>query len=376
MRIALLCPDASRNPLVRTYPIARVLQRRHALQVLGFRSGPEIFAPYRDAFDYETLALRRGPAFLAQVRALARRVDADAVYAFKPLATSLWPALLACRRLRVPLFLDIEDWESGVFLGGGWRDLLHHLAHVERPDGLLWTWLSEGLVRRADEIFVVSRFLQQRFGGTRLVHGADTSFFDPARWERAAALRWAGLEDQRSVVFTGTPNRGKGLEDLLEAVERLGDARTRVLVVGAFHDDAQRRELLARHGRRLHVLGPRPHDEMPVFLALADAVALPQRVTPATRAQVPGKVFEAMAMACPILATAVSDLPEILDGCGRVVPPGSIDALAQGLETLFTRPDEARALGREARRRCERLYSWDAMEALLAERLERWEVRR
>lgn len=142
MKIALLCPDASSNPLVRTYPIARVLQRRHELQVLGFRSGPEIFAPYRDAFEYETTLVRRMPAFLGQVRAMAARVRADAVYAFKPLATSLWAGLLARRRLGIPLFLDVEDWEFGAYLDGTWRDRLHHLAHLERPDGFLWTRCS------------------------------------------------------------------------------------------------------------------------------------------------------------------------------------------------------------------------------------------
>ena len=323
MKIALLCPDASSNPLVRTYPVARVLQRRHELQVLGFRSGPEIFAPYRDSFEYETRLLRRMPGFLGQLRELASRVQADAVYAFKPLATSLWVGLLAKHTRRIPLFLDVEDWELGGYLDGTWRDRLHHLAHVERPDGLLWTLVSEGLARRADEVFVVSRSLQRRFGGTRL--------------------------------------------------QAVGDSRARLLVVGAFRDEAYRRSLLERYPRSLVVLGPRPHDEMPLFLAIADVVALPQRVTRTTEAQVPGKIFEAMAMACPILATAVSDLPEILEGCGRITPAGSVDGLAQGLEALLGKRGEAVELGHEARRRCQRLYSWDAMEVTLHERLERWE---
>lgn len=373
MKIAVLCPDASSNPLVRTYPIARVLERRHRLQVLGFQSGPEIFAPYRDAFEYDTLRLRRMPAFLGQVRALAARVEADAIYAFKPLATSLWAGLLARRRLRVPLFLDVEDWELGAYLDGGWRDLLHHLAHLERPEGLLWTFLSERLARRADELFVVSRSLQRRFGGTRLVHGADTAEFDPGRFERGETLRRLGLEDNRYVVFTGAPNPSKGLDDLLAALQALGDARARLLVVGTFHDQAYERGLLERYPRTLLAVGPRPHAEMPAWLAVADVVALPQRRTRTTDAQVPGKVFEAMAMARPILATAVSDLPEILEGCGRIAEPGSVDGLAAGLEELLARPAEARQLGAAARRRCQERYSWDAMEATLSERLARWE---
>ena len=113
MRITLLCPNASSNSLVRMYPIARVLARRHELQVLGFEFGDGVFEPYRDEFDYETIAARRMPYFLGQVQEIARRVRGDAVYAFKPVASSMWVAMLARRIHGVPLFLDIEDWEAG-----------------------------------------------------------------------------------------------------------------------------------------------------------------------------------------------------------------------------------------------------------------------
>ncbi len=373
MRIALLCPDASRNPLVRTYPIARVLQRRHDVSILGFRSGPEVFAPYRDAFTYETLPAASFPRFFGRIAELARRIDADAIYAFKPLPASLWCGLLARRRLRVPLFLDVEDWELGGYLDGSWRDWLHHARHVERPDGLVWTALSEPLAHSVDHVFAVSRSLQRRFGGTLLVHGADTAFFDPGGWDRAEARRRLQLEDNRHVVFTGTPTRSKGLDDLLAAADRLADPRLKVLVVGAAQDHAYEAELSARFPASLLRVGPQSHDSMPLFLAAADVVALPQRTTRVAQAQVPGKVFEAMAMACPILATRVSDLPEILDGCGAIVEPGEPEALAAGLESLLANPGQARALGQAARDRCQARYSWDAMERVLDVALRPWE---
>src|SRR5262245_27610265 len=108
---------------------------------------------------------------------------------------------------------------------------------------------------------------------------------------------------------------------------------------------------------------------MPLYLAAADLVALPQRPCRQTRAQVPGKGFEAMAMARPILATAVGDLGEILDGCGLVIEPEHEDALREGLRRLLDAPDEAAALGRRARERCIERYSWDAMEHILDGRL-------
>lgn len=160
---------------------------------------------------------------------------------------------------------------------------------------------------------------------------------------------------------------------MLEAVSRLGDPHLRVLVVGSFrHDPRYRERLLDRYGPRLILMGPHPHTEMPLFLAAADVVVLPQRPTRATMAQVPGKVFEAMAMARPVVATAVSDLPEILDGCGVIVLPGSTEERGHALERLLTDTENARALSREARRRCEQYYSWDARERILDEKLGHW----
>ena len=373
MRIALLCPNVSSNALVRTYPIAKVLARRHQLQVLGFAFRNGVYPPYRDEFAYETLPARKLPTFLVQARELAARVEADAIYVFKALPSSLWVGLLAGRRLGVPVFLDLEDWEAGWYYDVPLADAARHLLHVERPNGFLWTWLSEWLVRRCDEVFVVSRFLQQKFGGTRLVHGADTTVFDPARWDRDEARRRIGLPEGRYAIFTGAAMPSKGVGDLLDAAERLGIPDFRVLIVGSFtHEPAYRETLLARHGNRVLIMDARPHSEMPLYLAAADLVAIPQRPGRETTAQVPGKVFEAMAMARPILATAVGDLPEILDGCATVVPPGSPDALAKGLERLLSDRDQAQALGRAARERCVEHYSWDAMEQVLEERLARW----
>ncbi len=192
MRIALICPDASSNALVRTYPIAKVLARRHDIQLVGFRFGAEIFAPYSREFSYDTVQARAMPAFVGQVEEMARRIEADAIYVFKPLPSSLWAGLRARRRLRVPLLLDIEDWEAGWYRDVPLADRLRHLAHLERPNGLAWTWITERLVSMADHVFVVSRFLQRRFGGTVLVHGADTELFDPARWPRDEARERIG----------------------------------------------------------------------------------------------------------------------------------------------------------------------------------------
>jgi glycosyltransferase involved in cell wall biosynthesis len=372
MRIVCVASDASRNPLVRMFPIAKVLERNHEVVVTGFRSSDGVFTPYKDEFEYRTLKVEPLPRFLRQVGTLIRHLKADAVYVFKPLATSLWPGILARRRLDVPLLLDIEDWELGWYLDRTPLDQLKHLIHIRNPNSYLWTAVNEQLARAADHKFVVSRFLQDRFGGTLLRHGADTSFFDPDRWDREDALEELGLPDHEYVVFTGTPMPNKGLEDLVSAIERLGRPETRLLVVGSTnHDPEYCSSLVERFGKHILFLAPRPHADMPMILGLATVVALPQRVTRETMAQVPGKVFEAMAMGRPVVATAVSDLPEILDGCGSVVPPDDSESLVGSLERLLDDRALRAELGSAARRKAEAEFSYAAMEKVLEEELAR-----
>jgi len=90
-----------------------------------------------------------------------------------------------------------------------------------------------------------------------------------------------------------------------------------------------------------------------------------------TIGQVPAKLFDAMALGRPIVSTAVSMIPEILDGCGLIVTPGDPRGLATAIRRLLERPDEARGLGERARRRCHERYSFRAARATLFPLVER-----
>jgi glycosyltransferase involved in cell wall biosynthesis len=169
-------------------------------------------------------------------------------------------------------------------------------------------------------------------------------------------------------MFLGTPRAYKGVDDLVEAVGLVGGA-ARLALVGADPAGAAARGW-ARHPW-VRVVGEVPFDEVPRWLAAADVVAVPQRETPDTVGQVPAKLFDAMALARPIVATAVSMIPEVLEGCGVVVPPGDVPALAGALRRLLGNPPAARALGRLARERCEAHYSYRAARAVLFPLVER-----
>jgi starch synthase len=76
----------------------------------------------------------------------------------------------------------------------------------------------------------------------------------------------------------------------------------------------------------------------------------------------PLSVLEAMAVGTPIVASAVGDVPELLDhgAAGIVVPAHNPGALAGALESVLRDPTEARRLSAAARARVAELYSWRA----------------
>jgi len=98
---------------------------------------------------------------------------------------------------------------------------------------------------------------------------------------------------------------------------------------------------------------------------MTNVLVIPQRRNFATIGQLPAMVFDAIAMAKPIIATNVSDLPEILDGCGWIVGSENTEKLAETIQYILNNPKEANEVGCKARQKCIGKYSWDVMEKVL-----------
>ena len=110
-----------------------------------------------------------------------------------------------------------------------------------------------------------------------------------------------------------------------------------------------------------------PFNDIPQYLHAADLVVLPQKKNSQSYGQIPAKLFDAMAMAKPIIASNVSDMALILENCGIIVEPGDISTLAEKITWVFSNPKEAEKIGIRARTKCIEKYSWDVMEKKLVE---------
>ena len=360
MKISVLCFDLSDNAAGRADLLARLLEPLGSVEVIGPRTGPGVWEPVATGpVRYIAVESRRMPGFIRVMADIARRADGDLVVASKTKLGSSGVGYLKRVFGRRPLLLDIDDWEVGFHLRSGFWGTVGRAVNVGNAAGLPWTWLCERLTGLADGVTVASRFLQQRFGGALITHVRDTNTWKPGGADPAEGRRRLGVGSERLVMFLGTPRGYKGLEDLAAAVSSLGRPDVLLAVIGASARSPAGEQIL-RLCPRTRLLPWVPFEQVPVFLAAADVVAVPQRETPDTRGQVPAKLFDAMALGRPVVSTRVSMIPEVLDGCGLVVEPGNVRALAAAIVQLVDDKTEAQALGARARERCVERYSFEA----------------
>lgn len=362
MRISILSPDVSSNAMARTCPIAETLARSHEIQILGFDAGEGFFEPYQDTFDYATVPVGRTPISLSRnVRKLVDLISGDVVYAFQPQLGSLGVALLEKRRRGIPVILDIEDYlrfEEYSLL----KKVGTALLRSGSPTNGFYAKALERTLNRVDHITVTSSRLQERYGGTVLPYGPDAGEFDPDSVTPHPRLV-EEFGDRPLIVFVGTIRPHKGLDILAEALASM-DTAAQLVIAGYDPYDIvpEIRDLL---GDQVDFHGPIEHKEVPSYLAAATVIVIPQKRTRYTEAQIPNKVFEAMAMGKPIVASRVSDLSEIINGAGEIVEPDDPSSLASTLDELFSTPGRITELGEQARVRYIDNYSQAELEKKL-----------
>jgi glycosyltransferase involved in cell wall biosynthesis len=387
MKISVLTPDFSHNCLSRAYLLAKILQRRYDVEIVGCLFGDVVWQPLSDRPDIpmKFVKLRRGARAYWQLGKLLDEIRCDVVYASKPLWTSFGTALIWKQMSRNPLVLDIDDWELGFVKehydslppAGRLKVFLGSALNIYEMSSYANRRIGEMFIRCADQITVSNRFLRHRFGGTIVWHGRDTEAFDPKKYDGRLARKEHGLGDEKRIVmYLGTPRPHKGIEDLVEAVALLKDQRAMLCLVGVDDSDGYSRNLAEvatkKLGERFKPFRLCSFSKVPEFLAMADIVAIPQRRSLASVGQLPIKIFDAMAMAKPIVASAVSDIPEILDGCGWVVEPQAPRNLADAIQYVLDRPEEGRQIGLKAREKCCQKYSWNAVASILFDIFEKY----
>ena len=115
MKISILASDSSHNCVGRAYLLAKILEGRYKVKIVGpiFADGSwePVISDRSIIYKFVKIYGRFKPYW--QVRELTRKIDGDVIYASKPLLTSFGVGLLKKLFNGKPLILDINDWQMG-----------------------------------------------------------------------------------------------------------------------------------------------------------------------------------------------------------------------------------------------------------------------
>ena len=204
-----------------------------------------------------------------------------------------------------------------------------------------------------------------------IYHCRDTTIFDPEKFDSESIKAKLGLEGKRVVMFLGTPRPHKGTAELFSAIEKISDPYVRLVLIGADSSIQSQIQNMGNNKDKVIVLPKISFKELPEHLSVADMLVIPQKDTTDTQGQIPAKLFDAMAMAKPIITTPISDIPEVMGGHGYLVEPGNPEQLAKTIINIFANLEEAQRKGQNARKRCQELYDLKVMEKELSFQVEK-----
>lgn len=370
--ISFLVPDIGSPSVGAALRMAESLRGEFEIEIVGPDFGRGVNSMYRADFSFKAVPcsrLYRLPDFWWECRRLERALAGDVIVALKAFRNTVPVALRARARRRAKVAVFLDEWDGSVLAALSpserrWRRIRqwHHPLEDSHYSAV------ERRIPGADTVLSTTTFLQRKFGGHVIAMGVDTDKFKPQPAEAVDALRRElGLDGKRLIVFGGVVRPHKGIEIIPEALDRLADDSIRLLVVGPVTDHLNELRKNPRLGRWIEVAGAPMedpaginaaiHKKMPLYLDLADLIVLPLLDTPLAESQMPIKIFEALAMAKPVIASDVSDMADMLQTCGRVIPPRDAAALAGEIRHMLQDRTLAHELGMMARRRCVDEYS-------------------
>jgi teichuronic acid biosynthesis glycosyltransferase TuaH len=329
LRELVVCAlDSWDDVWIRNQPLTDALLRRHLglrvlfiepqvdplynLSQLRWPVWPRMKAVREDGRLYALRPLKLLPRRLGP---LTDRLLLDQVmYAARRLGFTQ-PTLLLNDLTYAPL-LQRAGWPTVYDVSDDWLLAPFHpreLARLRRLDGLA--------LRHAHEVVVCSAALAASRGRERAVTLVPNAV-DPDLFTRPQA-RPHDLPPAPTAVYVGTLHEARLDLDLIVQLAQSIRGLSVVLVGPDALPGAARRRLAGEPN--IHVLGPRPHVDVPAYLQHADVVFIPHLISPFTESLDPVKAYECLAVGRPTVATPVAGFRE-LSGAVTVAPRESFVA--------------------------------------------------
>jgi glycosyltransferase involved in cell wall biosynthesis len=243
----------------------------------------------------------------------------------------LWISVLAAKLLRVPI---VCTRHSGLVDRKGIRGFA--------------PWLDRLSIRACEGVATHGPFLAAQVAALGVpparIHEfeVDLSKFGTAVSQSDLNPDHASLLKQFPFVFMyiGRIQADKGVLDLLDAFNRLGDVNAGLIYIGTGKDSDALARAVERDGvgSRVRLLGALPHAQLAALARGASAI-----VTPTRPDLIEGRcmvALESLVLGVPVIAPDFAAFPYVIQhgANGLLYAPGNIDALAAAMREIATDP--------------------------------------
>lgn len=272
---------------------------------------------------------------------------------------------MACKRLKIPyvLFVEADEILEHDYIGEPLTGLLRKSAqrqfryNLEAADRVICVsdQLKDHLVMNWDisahKIIVLS-------------NGVDVEQFQPNHNAGREVRKALGMEDNPLILFVGNfyewHDVGTVLESFPGVLEVYPNARVVLVGDGSMREGMQQRSVDLGISHAVHFAGLIPHSDVPRYMASADIAVVPYPKMDQGNWLSPLKLFEYMASARAIVASAVGQVKTIIqhEKNGLLVSAGNTGEMTEAILRLMEDKGLRKGLGERAREDAVQKHSW------------------
>lgn len=216
--------------------------------------------------------------------------------------------------------------------------------------------LINKIIKLSDKVIVIDKFSYN----TLLKKGYNNIVFlpNPLTPKVNKIISNTNVEREYSLIlFAGHVLKTKGVFELVEATKDIPNIQVRI--IGNVSDDIKK-ELLniaGENNKFLEIIG-----EVDYETTIKEMLKCELFVLPTYTEGFPNVILESMACGCPIIASSVGAIPEMLNingdtHCGICIEPKNIKQLRDSILYLLENKDKAKELGTNAKKRVNEEYS-------------------
>lgn len=185
---------------------------------------------------------------------------------------------------------------------------------------------------------------------THIIHcGIEPQTYRPSLLDRKSG-------NPLQILHVGSLQPYKGQRYLIEACLKLRENGIpfRCRIIGGGEEQARLANMIKDFGLEsaVELLGSKTQQEIAQLLPTAHCYVQPSIITPSGKMEgIPVALMEAMASRLPVVATAISGIPELVrpGETGFLAPPADATALANTLMTVYEQPEKAANLAENGR---------------------------